>query len=47
MPLTAKGKRVLAAMVKTYGSVKAARRVFHASVNAGKIRGVERRKHKS
>jgi hypothetical protein len=42
-PLTAKGRKVLAAMRKTYGAAKA-KRVFYASRNAGKIKGVDRRR---
>lgn len=39
MPLTAKGKEILAHMEKQYGSEKG-REVFYASANAGKITGV-------
>ena len=39
MPLTGKGKKTLAAMIKQYGHRKG-KAVFYASVNAGKIRGV-------
>jgi hypothetical protein len=39
MPLTPKGKKVMAAMKKEYGPEKA-KRVFYASANAGKIKGV-------
>jgi hypothetical protein len=39
MPLTAKGKKVMAAMKKEYGPEKA-KRVFYASVNKGTIKGV-------
>jgi hypothetical protein len=42
MPLTAKGKKVLAAMKKEYGPKKG-EAVFYASVNKGKLRGVEGR----
>lgn len=41
MPLTAKGAKIMANMVKTYGSAKKAERVFYASRNAGKISGVD------
>jgi len=40
MPLTAKGREILAAMRKTYGSEKKAKEVFYASINKGKIKGV-------
>ena len=40
MPLTAKGSKIMAAMVKEYGKKKG-KRVFYASKNAGKIKGVE------
>ena len=46
MPLTAKGKKVLAGMTKEYGSKKKAERVFYASANAGKITGVHGKKKK-
>lgn len=39
MPLTAKGKRILAAMQKEYGDQEG-KRVFYASANAGTITGV-------
>ena len=45
MPLTAKGKKVLASMVKTYGAEKG-KRVFYASVNKGKLTGVHGGKKK-
>lgn len=40
MPLTAKGQEIMAAMKKQYGD-KEGESVFYASVNAGKISGVE------
>ncbi len=40
MPLTEKGRKILAAMRRQYGDKKG-ERVFYASVNAGKITGVE------
>ncbi|HVH52917.1 MAG TPA: hypothetical protein VNA32_02150 [Actinomycetota bacterium] len=43
MPLTPKGRKIMASMKKTYGSAKA-KRVFYASKNAGKIRGVDRKR---
>jgi hypothetical protein len=39
MPLTAKGRKILASMVKQYGTEKG-KDVFWASVNSGKIKGV-------
>jgi hypothetical protein len=36
MPLTATGKKVLSNMVSEYGSEKKGKRVFYASMNAGK-----------
>jgi hypothetical protein len=40
VPLTAKGQKILAEMQKEYGKKKG-EQVFYASVNAGKIKGVE------
>jgi hypothetical protein len=40
MPLTAKGKKILKNMKKTYGAKKA-ESVFYAMINEGKIKGVE------
>ena len=45
MPLTKKGKTILSAMRKEYGSEKG-EQVFYASINAGKIKGAEMRKKK-
>jgi hypothetical protein len=42
MPLTKKGKKVMSAMKKTYGSDKKAKSVFYASVNKGTVKGAER-----
>lgn len=39
MPLTAKGKKVLANMVRRYGAEKG-KQVFYASINKGKLTGV-------
>ncbi len=39
MPLTVKGRKILASMVKKYGAEKG-KSVFWASVNKGKITGV-------
>lgn len=44
MPLTSKGRKIMRAMMKTYGSKKKAASVFYASKNAKRIKGVERRK---
>ena len=41
MPKTAKGKKIMRSMVKTYGK-KRAKTVFYASKNAGKIKGVDK-----
>ena len=43
MPLTAKGKRIRAAMRKQYGNEKGDK-VFYASENAGRVKGVAKRK---
>jgi hypothetical protein len=40
MPLTKKGKKIMGAMKKQYGSQKG-EQVFYASKNKGKISGVE------
>lgn len=40
MPLTEKGKKIMAGMVEEYGEEKA-KEVFYASKNAGKISGVD------
>jgi hypothetical protein len=41
MPLTKKGKKIMAAMKSEYGPEKG-ERVFYASKNKGRIRGVEK-----
>jgi hypothetical protein len=43
MPLTSKGKKIMAAMVKQYGKQKG-KEVFYASINKGTIEGVEETK---
>lgn len=43
MPLTTKGRKVMRAMKRTYGAKKG-KRVFYASRNAGRIKGVDRRR---
>ena len=40
MPLTAKGERILKAMVASYGKADG-ERIFYSSKNAGTITGVE------
>lgn len=40
MPMTAKGKKVMKSMTKTYGKDKA-KQVFYAMKNEGKLKGVE------
>jgi hypothetical protein len=44
MPLTKKGREIMASMRKTYKSAKKARAVFYASRNSGRIRGVDRKR---
>ncbi len=41
MPMTRKGKKIMSAMMDEYGSQKGAQ-VFYASVNKGKLTGVEK-----
>tara|TARA_R110002051_G_scaffold187604_1_gene257234 strand:- start:8348 stop:8482 length:135 start_codon:yes stop_codon:yes gene_type:complete len=43
MPLTKKGKKVMSSMKKKYGTKKG-KKVFYASRNKGRIKGVERGK---
>jgi hypothetical protein len=43
MPLTKKGRKIKTAMEKHYGK-KRGDRVFYASENSGKIKGVAKRK---
>jgi hypothetical protein len=43
VPLTKKGRKIMRAMRSTYKSPAKAKRVFYASANAGKIKGVERK----
>jgi hypothetical protein len=43
MPLTAKGKEIMANMKKEYGAKKA-KAVFYASANKGTIKGVHKKK---
>lgn len=44
MPLTKKGDKIMSSMRKTYKDPKKAKNVFYASKNAGKIKGVEKKK---
>ena len=41
MPLNKKGKKIKRAMTKTYGK-KTGAKVFYASINKGKIKGVKK-----
>lgn len=43
MPINLKGERILNAMKKFYGK-RAGKKVFYASENAGKIKGVTKKK---
>ena len=43
MPLTKKGRKIMSAMKRKYGSEKG-ERVFYASRNAGVISGVDRKR---
>lgn len=45
MPLTKKGKDILASMMSQYGAEKG-KQVFYASINSGKISGAEGKKQK-
>jgi hypothetical protein len=45
MPLTKKGKKIKSAMTAEYGADKG-EKVFYASKNAGKIKGVDKAKAK-
>lgn len=45
MPLTSKGKKIMSKMMKSYGKPKG-EKVFYASKNKGKIKGVEKSKSK-
>lgn len=42
MPLTSKGTKILAAMVKSYKGKKKGKSVFYASEKAGTIKGVHK-----
>ena len=43
MPKTAKGEKIMHAMMKEYGSKKKAEQVFYASENKGTIKGVHKK----
>ena len=43
MPLSEKGAKIMSAMKRTYKNPEKAKRVFYASANAGRIKGVEKR----
>lgn len=45
MPLNAKGKKILAAMVSEYGAKKG-KQVFYASERSGKLKGIKAKKRK-
>jgi hypothetical protein len=45
MPLTAKEKKIMAAMRKQYGATKG-KSVFYASVNKGKFGAASKKRHK-
>jgi hypothetical protein len=45
MPLTKTGKKVLRSMRKEYGKKKGTG-VFYASINKGRLKGMERKKRK-
>ncbi len=45
MPLTKKGKAILSKMEETYGKEQG-QRVFYASANKGKIKGVDFKRKK-
>ena len=46
MPLTKKGKKILANMEDQYGSKEKGQRVFYAAANKGTIKGVDFRRNK-
>lgn len=46
MPLTEKGKKILKAMIKTYGKEKG-EQIFYATERSGKIKGIlKKKRHK-
>lgn len=42
MPITKKGKKIRSEMEKKYGSKKG-EQVFYASINAGRVKGAEKK----
>ena len=46
MPLTKKGKKIMANMGKHYGAKKG-KQIFYASQNAGKIKGTHKKRKKN
>ena len=44
MPMTGKGKRIMRSMMRSYKSASKAKRVFYASANSGKIKGMHRKR---
>ena len=44
MPLTSKGRKIRTSMIQHYRSKKKGTQVFYASANAGRIKGVHRKK---
>lgn len=46
MPLTKKGEKIRKAMIDEYGSKKKGESVFYATKNAGKLKGVDKKKKK-
>lgn len=46
MPMTKKGKKIMSAMMKEYGSKKG-RSVFYASANKRRIKGVHKAKKRN
>ena len=46
MPLTKHGKRMLRRLKKTYHSTAKAKQVLYATANAGKIKGIHKKKKK-
>jgi len=44
MPLTKKGKKILSSMKKTYKTTKKAKSVMYAMKNAGKMKGIDKKK---
>lgn len=47
MPMTEKGDKVMASMMRTYKNPKKAKKVFYSMANSGKLKGVHKLKRKS